>query len=76
MAGQTRAGRSYRDYANDAVFAGDSLFVPGASFSYGPDPINLVLLKYSGEGELLWNRTYWEGGARVVFCRLYLCVSH
>jgi hypothetical protein len=55
-------GGQFRDYAYDAVFSGGSLFVTGASFSYGPGPINLVLLKYSGEGELLWNRTYWEGG--------------
>jgi hypothetical protein len=55
-------GGPYRDYAYDVVFSGGSLFVTGASFSYGPGPINLVLLKYSGEGKLLWNRTYWEGG--------------
>jgi hypothetical protein len=55
-------GGPYRDYAYDAVFAGDALYITGASFNYGPGPINLVLLKYSGEGEWLWNRTFWDGG--------------
>lgn len=55
-------GGANRDYSYDAVFSGDALFVTGASFSYGPGPLNLVLLKYSREGELIWNQTYWEGG--------------
>jgi hypothetical protein len=54
-------GGPLRDYSYDAVFSGDALFVTGASFSYGPGPLNLLLLKYSGDGELIWNQTYWEG---------------
>ncbi len=54
-------GGPLRDYSYDAVFSGDALFVTGASFSYGPGPLNLLLLKYSGDGELIWSQTYWEG---------------
>ncbi|MCX6654266.1 MAG: hypothetical protein NTY03_03995, partial [Candidatus Bathyarchaeota archaeon] len=63
-------GGIYRDYSYDAVFVGGALFVTGASFSYGPGPVNLILLKYSQEGELVWNETYsprsyvvWHGTA-------------
>ena len=55
-------GGQFMDYSYDAVFSGDALFVTGASYSYGPGPINLLLMKYSGDGELIWNQTYWEGG--------------
>jgi hypothetical protein len=58
----TTWGGPSRDYAYDAVFSGDALFVTGASFSYGPGPLNLILLKYSEDGELIWNQTYWNGG--------------
>ncbi len=55
-------GGQYRDYSYDAVFAGGALFVTGASFSYGPGLNNLILLKYSQDGELVWNETYSLGG--------------
>lgn len=62
VAWTTTWGGPFRDYSYDAVFSGDALFVTGASFSYGPSPINLILLKYSEDGELIWNQTYWNGG--------------
>lgn len=55
-------GGNYRDYSYDAVFVGGALFVTGASFSYGPGPVNLILLKYSRDGELTWNETYSPRG--------------
>ena len=42
----TSRGGALRDYSYDAVFVSGALFVTGASFSYGPGPVNLVLLKY------------------------------
>jgi hypothetical protein len=63
-------GGIYRDYSYDAVFVDGALFVTGASFSYGPGPVNLILLKYNQDGELAWNETYsprgyvsWRGTA-------------
>jgi hypothetical protein len=63
-------GGKYRDYSYDAVILNDALFVTGASFSYEPGPVNLILLKYNQEGELAWNKTYpprsyvlWQGTA-------------
>lgn len=55
-------GGDLRDYSYDAVFTSGALFVTGASFSYGLGPVNLVLLKYGGDGRLVWNETYSLGG--------------
>ncbi len=62
IAWATSWGGKYRDYSYDAVFTSGALFVTGASFSYGLGPVNLILLKYSRDGELVWNETYSLGG--------------
>ena len=62
VAWSTSWGGVLRDYSYDAVLTSGSLFVTGATYSYGPGPVNLVLLKYSGEGVLAWNKTYSLGG--------------
>ncbi|MGD0804524.1 MAG: hypothetical protein ABSA11_10690 [Candidatus Bathyarchaeia archaeon] len=60
IAWTTTWGGKYRDYAYGVAYANSSIFVTGASFSYGPGSVNLVLLKYNQNGTLLWNETYWE----------------
>ena len=55
-------GGIYRDYSYDAAFVDGALFVTGASFSYGLGPVNLILLKFTRDGDLAWNETYSPGG--------------
>jgi len=53
-------GGSGREYARSLACSEGCLFVTGDTTSYGPGEENVFLLKYSGDGQLIWNRT-WGG---------------
>jgi hypothetical protein len=53
-------GGSGREYARSLACSEGYLYVTGDTTSYGPGEENVFLLKYSGDGQLIWNRT-WGG---------------
>ena len=68
-----------REYARSLAFSEGYLYVTGDTTSYGPGEENVFLLKYSGDGQLIWNRT-WGGdgfsmGRAIVASEgtLYIC---
>jgi len=72
-------GGSGREYARSLAFSEGYLYVTGDTTSYGPGEENVFLLKYSGDGQLIWNRT-WGGdgfsmGRAIVASEgtLYIC---
>jgi hypothetical protein len=49
------------DYAYSmAIDANDNIYLAGSSYSFGAGRMDVLLLKYNKEGELLWSKT-WGG---------------
>jgi hypothetical protein len=72
-------GGEGRDYARGIATSEGFLYVTGDTTSYGPGNENVFLLKYSGDGGLIWNRT-WGGegfsmgrGIAAVGGSIYVC---
>jgi hypothetical protein len=53
-------GGGEKDYARGVAVSGKYLYVTGDTMSFGPGYQSIFLLKYSTDGELIWNRT-WGG---------------
>ena len=50
-------GDSGREYARSLTCSEGYLYVTGDTTSYGSGEENVFLLKYSGDGQLIWNHT-------------------
>ena len=51
-------GGADRDYAEDVCVAGGDVYVVGLTYSFGAGYNDVFLLKYSPNGELLWQKTW------------------
>lgn len=55
-------GGGERDYPRSITIHGDYLFVTGSTSSWGAGDEDVFLLKYSSQGDLIWNLTWGREG--------------